>query len=245
MATLKADCTTPCLMFGDINEMISLRENEGGAIRSENLGFKGGMFTWQRGNNPDTFIRERLDRFLEACKEKNKQRKVFKFEALWLSRDGCWNVVSDAWKEFMSMDILLKSNYANKLTEWATETFRNINRRIKEAEKGLRFFQDQRPDQHMLSKCKEFPYELDELHRLEEYGDKNTTNFHHKASQRQRCNFIKGIYDDRKKLCTNVDDIAAVVTIYYDELFKSTNPSNFDDALAGLQCLVSEQMNKN
>ncbi|KAL2938555.1 Flagellar hook-associated protein 1 [Bienertia sinuspersici] len=217
MTTLKADCTSPCLMFGDFNEIISLREKEGGAIRSESqmnafgnaidrcflkdLGFKGGMFTWQRGNNPNTFIRERLDRFLgdnewcflfpnyevtnlpiyksdhapivlntEACKEKNKQGKLFKFEALWLSRDDCWNVVNDAWKEFMSMDTPAKIvNCANKLTEWVAATFGNIKRRIKEAEKELRFFQDERPDQHMLSKCKELADELDELHRLEEF----------------------------------------------------------------------------
>ncbi|KAL2894306.1 Ribosomal RNA small subunit methyltransferase J [Bienertia sinuspersici] len=111
MATLKADCTTPCLMFGDFNEIISLREKEASAVRS-------GMFTWQRGKNPDTFIRERIDKFLddnewcflfpnykvtnlptyksdhapivhdtEACKEKSKHGKLFKLEALWLSRD--------------------------------------------------------------------------------------------------------------------------------------------------------------
>ncbi|KAL2942985.1 Beta-galactosidase bgaB [Bienertia sinuspersici] len=35
MKNLKADCTSPCLMFGEFNEIISLREKEGGAIRSE------------------------------------------------------------------------------------------------------------------------------------------------------------------------------------------------------------------
>ncbi|KAL2894305.1 D-aminoacyl-tRNA deacylase [Bienertia sinuspersici] len=67
---------------------------------------------------------------------------------------------------------------------------RNIKRRIKEAEKELRFFWDQRPDQHMLSKCKVLADELDELDRLEESywhlreranelrdGDKNTPTF--------------------------------------------------------------------
>ncbi|XP_021852525.2 uncharacterized protein [Spinacia oleracea] len=80
MSTLKEACSIPCIMFGDFNEVVSLMEKDGGAIRSErlmdafrgaidvcdlrDLGFKGSIFTWKRGTSMTTFVRERLDRFL-------------------------------------------------------------------------------------------------------------------------------------------------------------------------------------
>ncbi|XP_021740393.1 uncharacterized protein LOC110706745 [Chenopodium quinoa] len=80
MRKLKGECSTPCLFFGDFNEISSSLEKEGGAMRREclmqnfrdaiedcnlrDMGFKGCAYTWQRGRTVETVIRERLDRFL-------------------------------------------------------------------------------------------------------------------------------------------------------------------------------------
>ncbi|KAL2932982.1 Protein lin-28-like protein A [Bienertia sinuspersici] len=80
MSTLKASSNFPCLMSGDFYEIVSLAEKEGGTTRSEramdgfrdaidtcrlkDLGYKGSAFTWQRGKDPTTLVRERLDHFL-------------------------------------------------------------------------------------------------------------------------------------------------------------------------------------
>lgn len=64
MSNLKSNCHTPCIMFGDFNEIVSLRGKKGGAPRSErlmyafrevidscgfhDLGFKGSIFTCAR-----------------------------------------------------------------------------------------------------------------------------------------------------------------------------------------------------
>ncbi|XP_021773354.1 uncharacterized protein LOC110737301 [Chenopodium quinoa] len=77
--SLKASCNLPCIMFGDFNEIMSMSEKEGGVPRGDrlmddfreamdncalrDLGFKGSVFTWERGNSMETFVRERLDRF--------------------------------------------------------------------------------------------------------------------------------------------------------------------------------------
>lgn len=71
--TLKATCNVPCIMFGDINEVVSLSEKDGGTTRSEwlmdafrdaiddcalrDLGFKGSIFTWKRGTSMATFVK--------------------------------------------------------------------------------------------------------------------------------------------------------------------------------------------
>ncbi|XP_021775080.1 uncharacterized protein LOC110738941 [Chenopodium quinoa] len=80
MSKIKLASNLPCIMFGDFNEILNLSEKEGGVVRSErlkdsfreaidrcalrDLGFKGSIFTWERGNSMSTFVRERLDRFL-------------------------------------------------------------------------------------------------------------------------------------------------------------------------------------
>uniref|UniRef100_A0A803MDE4 Endonuclease/exonuclease/phosphatase domain-containing protein n=2 Tax=Chenopodium quinoa TaxID=63459 RepID=A0A803MDE4_CHEQI len=79
MSSLKSGCSIPCIMFGDFNEISSLCEKEGGPLRSErlmdafrvtmdtcamrDLGYRGSIYTWERGNTMDTYVRERLDRF--------------------------------------------------------------------------------------------------------------------------------------------------------------------------------------
>ncbi|XP_074317931.1 uncharacterized protein LOC141654709 [Silene latifolia] len=68
----------PLVLFGDFNEILSATEKEGGAIRRESqmdafretlddcalydLGYRGNIFTWQRGREVATMVRERLDR---------------------------------------------------------------------------------------------------------------------------------------------------------------------------------------
>lgn len=80
MRTIQDECEVPTVFFGDFNEIVSMSEKEGGAMRRESLmdafkeaiddcglhdlGFKGRTFTWQRGTEPGSVIRERLDRFL-------------------------------------------------------------------------------------------------------------------------------------------------------------------------------------
>ncbi|XP_021836918.2 uncharacterized protein [Spinacia oleracea] len=80
MANITASSELPCLFFGDFNEILSSIEKEGGVVREEkwmdafrgavdvcglrDMGYKGSCFTWKRGKTPETFIRERLDRFL-------------------------------------------------------------------------------------------------------------------------------------------------------------------------------------
>ncbi|KAL2892746.1 hypothetical protein RDABS01_008655 [Bienertia sinuspersici] len=95
--------------------------------------------------------------------------------------------------------------------------------------------------------------ELDELHRLQEPywyararandlrdGEKNTRYFHHKASQRRRRNHIKGIMNSDGDWCEKTDEIAKAVAGYFEEIFATENPSNFEEALEGVKCVYGE-----
>lgn len=77
---LCGNANIPTVLFGDFNEITGLHEKYGGAIRGEramdafrsaiddcgmvDLGFKGNIFTWQRGNSVETVVKERLDKYM-------------------------------------------------------------------------------------------------------------------------------------------------------------------------------------
>ncbi|KAL2935345.1 hypothetical protein RDABS01_018463, partial [Bienertia sinuspersici] len=81
MRSLWSRSTAPVVMFGDFNEITSMTEKDGGVMRGErqmdwfrgaiddcqlrDLGYGSSIFTWQRGTTQATYVRERLDRFLE------------------------------------------------------------------------------------------------------------------------------------------------------------------------------------
>ena len=74
-------------------------------------------------------------------------------------------------------------------------------------------------------------------------GDRNTKFFHTKASQRRRRNYIKGLYDNNNRWCTQKQGIIDIVVDFYQSLFTSANPNSFDEVLDEIPHLVTSDMN--
>ncbi|KAL2944157.1 hypothetical protein RDABS01_032504, partial [Bienertia sinuspersici] len=263
---LKSLCHTfhvPLVLFGDFNEIMWDVEKEGGVARGErkmeafrdtvdicglrDLGYKGSAFTWQRGRMQGQIIRERLDRFLannewlaERGHNNRRKEKRFNFEALWLSNEGCENTVKEAWLSGVGSSISEKLNSCS---------------RIKHKEKELKEWQNYAPDAPTIERCREIVRELDELHRLEESywhararanelrdGDKNTSYFHHKASQRRKKNEIKKMEDENGVIKESREEIGDIINAYFTNMFTSSHPTEMEEATAGLSPMVTENL---
>ncbi|XP_021836344.2 uncharacterized protein [Spinacia oleracea] len=304
MERIKASSSVPCVMFGDFNEILSHSEKDGGPPRCErvmdafrgaidgcglrDLGYKGSIFTWKRGTNPTTYVRERLDRFLadvEWCSafpnysvrhfvryrsdhapillstsnyyERGRNERLFRFEALWLSKPECCEVIAHAWSGSAGEGAASRiARCAESLSEWAASSFGNIKKKIKETERKLRVAQAQSPDSAMISLCNMLSGELDELHKQEESywyararanelrdGDKNTGFFHQKASQRKHYNTISGLLDEGDVWRSRREDVEELVASYFGTLFTSEAPYDFEHAMSGMDTLVTQEMN--
>ena len=75
------------------------------------------------------------------------------------------------------------------------------------------------------------------------HGDKNTRYFHSQATKRFRKYQIRGIRDEMDVWRTEPDEIATVLTGYYQNLFTISSPENFSDVLGHVPQLITDEMN--
>ena len=75
-------------------------------------------------------------------------------------------------------------------------------------------------------------------------GDWNTKFFHGVATQRKRRNFIKGIRDPDDVWVLDEREVGAIFVDFYTRLFSSSNPTDLERILEGVQPVVSNSMNE-
>ncbi|XP_021728381.1 uncharacterized protein LOC110695458 [Chenopodium quinoa] len=189
--------------------------------------------------------------------DRGKGGKLFRFEAMWLSSDSCEAVISKAWGESEGLEEHQRiEQCALGLKKWSATTFKKTQKKIRRLEKELLEAQGGHIDAAMLDCCEKLSNELGELRRLEESywyararanemrdGDKNTTYFHRKASQRKKKNRIDGLFDKDGVWRDEDEKICNIVADYFSNLFSSDNPTEFEAATEGLSSIVTDSMN--
>jgi hypothetical protein len=76
-------------------------------------------------------------------------------------------------------------------------------------------------------------------------GDRNTRFFHQSATQRRRHNFIESLQDKNGVVQSGDSGVAAIFLQYFQDLFKSTGPTNLAPILSGVSSVVTREMNEN
>jgi len=74
-------------------------------------------------------------------------------------------------------------------------------------------------------------------------GDKNTSFFHNRASQRYRRNTIHGLLNAKGEMCCGEEKVAELMVEYYTDLFTSSQPSEIDMVLHHIPRKVTDEMN--
>uniref|UniRef100_A0A803LA15 Zinc knuckle CX2CX4HX4C domain-containing protein n=1 Tax=Chenopodium quinoa TaxID=63459 RepID=A0A803LA15_CHEQI len=199
-------------MIGDVSNYTRLGEK-----RKEGEGEEGDMMS--EGNHAPILLQER-----DEIRRRGRKKR-FHFEALWLAKPECHMVIKKAWEESagLMMEDRIEGCVSN-LRVWARKSFGDIRKKIGEKEKELGEWQCCEPDVAMLNACKKIVAELDELHRLDETfwhararanelkdGDKNTSYFQHKASQRKQRNRIDSLENSDGVVRDNDDEIQEVI----------------------------------
>ena len=177
-----------------------------------------------------------------------RRRAGFRFETGWLLDDSCEGVVREAWEKSSGGVIIDRlGEVARELQMWSKKGFRNLGRQIGKLEKRLHEAQSKTTTEESCKECATLEMELDSLHAKNEAywyhrsrvaevkdGDRNTSYFHHKASQRKKRNYIHGICDRDREWQTEIEKVEVEVAHYFDTIFTSSKPSN-DSLQAVLQ----------
>ena len=79
-------------------------------------------------------------------------------------------------------------------------------------------------------------------HWLQE-GDRNTRFSHNRASQRRPPNAILGLRDESGDWCDHPDQIARLALTYFQDLFRTTGPTEIQQVTRNVPRVVSEDMN--
>ena len=74
-------------------------------------------------------------------------------------------------------------------------------------------------------------------------GDKNSSYFHLRTTQRFRKNSITSLRKADGLWCNGQDEVSATIVDYYQDLLKTTNPTNFEDTTQFISTTISKEMN--
>ncbi|KAB2601289.1 hypothetical protein D8674_002294 [Pyrus ussuriensis x Pyrus communis] len=252
------------------------------------LGFNGPAFTW-RGIRKGDWVEERLDRVIANEKWQNlwpnsqvmhetvlasdhcpvilisniegqKGRKLFRFEAYWVSEEECKNVVEKCWERRYNgspvnrwVSALNECRY--RLSRWNRSKFMGRGSRIHDLLSQLDLLQrDWGPN---YDEIREISRRIDDLRLQEESywcqrsrvkwlreGDANTQFFHSSTLQRRRRNKIVKLRDENGNWVESPTQVRQLVYNHFTSVFSSAGDRNWGSLLDCINPSVSPDMNE-
>lgn len=180
---------------------------------------------------------------------------------MWFRDRGCSDTITSAWGLPLMGAIMSKvagkiQTCGVKLMEWSINSFGSIRKLLKEKKKLLaraKMEAAKGRDQLVVKTLqKEIDVLLDKESQMWQqcsralslnYGDRNTSYFHNKASQRFRRNQILKLKNDQNVWCTEESQIKNISFAYCQSLFSSSVPLDFNEVLHKVHPSVTDEMN--
>ncbi|KAK5775145.1 hypothetical protein PVK06_043014 [Gossypium arboreum] len=178
------------------------------------VGFFGNWFTWDRGNLPETNIRERLERGVA-----NEE-----WMAMFPEETSSGNLLQklDNLKEARLSELIEAERDDFNLAEM-NDTKIQLN------------FEIEKNEHYWKQKAR--------VNWLK-FGDRNTTFFNSQAIQRRRRNFIHKLKDEEGRETKIVHKMEGIARSYFQNLFMSEVRGNNNHLLSGIVRYISEEDNQ-
>jgi hypothetical protein len=161
----------------------------------------------------------------------------FKFEASWLKEDDCRRVVEETWNSMEGSGLTFSHHLkgvASSLKEWSSCSLGDLEKRLKHAKRELERWRRAEISDFAVGREAIWSYKVDRLeepidvywkHRAHinwlNFGDRNTSYFHHACSERKRRNIIGNLKKEDGGWVENEDEKKTFITNFFSQLFRS------------------------
>lgn len=204
---------------------------------------------------------------LDTCLKVSCGPRPFRFEAMWLNDDSCFDVVHNAWNltvsGSLSFQICYKIKFVKKaLTEWNNSHLGNLHTKTKLITDEIYSLQQKFQSPSLLDQEKNLHFQLDHWLKNSELfwkqksrekwlsdGDANSKFFHRSTIIQSRANRIVYVKNPLNELVFDWDSIGSCFLNFYKNLFNSDHDSSSPPYPHDLDHLfhpcISEDVNSN
>ncbi|XP_024163967.1 uncharacterized protein LOC112170934 [Rosa chinensis] len=203
---------------------------------------------------------------IEAFCERQVRKRInkpFRFEECWYGREECLNIIQQQWSTPTTGNALQQIEnktkaVGDKLRLWHRMDFNQQQTEMRIVKEKLNDLMRQQHSVQLYEEQRLLHVHYSQLLSFQETywrqrsralwlkeGDRNTTFFHRKASNRRSRNLIKGLLDDHGIWQTEPQEIQAILLQYFQTIFSAEQVD--EEAIvvvtAATPCRVTLQMN--
>ncbi|PRQ56718.1 putative RNA-directed DNA polymerase [Rosa chinensis] len=199
---------------------------------------------------------------IQKKRRKKRKKKRFKFEECWLLDETCKEVVKSSWESVSGVgptQLLWNRMQSTRaaLESWSEKSFGCIRKEIAKIRNQLSVFYDSSLSAPLEEDRVALQLKLNDLLHQEQVfwrqrakvfwlkdGDLNTKFFHQRVKNRKKKNTLTGLFNNDGVWSTEVEELEDIVLHYFNDLFTSSYPEDFQNILEGVLHGVSEVDNR-
>ncbi|KAK7823975.1 hypothetical protein CFP56_034967 [Quercus suber] len=169
-----------------------------------------------------------------------RRKKLFKFESMWLRDERCKDVVKEVWERGQVINsehpfTQCLEECRSSLSSWNKSTFGHVGRRIAVLQTKLQWMEERNSGDVNMDEMHEVKSKLNRMQLVEEdmwhqrsrncwlkAGDRDTSFFHTKASNRHQYNSISKIRGLNEVWLEDEETIGSTFVEYFKQLFTSS-----------------------